>query len=159
MSPPRRIVFRRLESLHPHEEIKVNKADKLRHHMKRRRIVPKPILIDAKTGVILDGHHRFSVCKELGCERIPCVAIDYLQDDSIQVTPRRPGETITKEDVIRMGLSTKVFPAKTTKHLYEYPEMEKTFPLEGFKMHAPRHRARSPTQNRPSRPHPQSETA
>jgi|GEM_PF-468886 len=128
----RRIVFRDIRGLKAHEEIKLPKADRLRSFMKRHQILPKPILIDERTGVILDGHHRYSVCKELGCTRIPCVAIDYLVDASIHVTARHPGETVTKEDVLKMGLSGNVFPAKTSKHVYEYPEMERSFPLKAL---------------------------
>jgi L-serine kinase (ADP) len=125
----RRIAYLDIGQLKPHEEVKDNKAVHLARHMRRSRVLPKPILVDRLSGVILDGHHRFDACKELGCKRVACVLVDYLHDDSVTVESRKKGVVVTKRDVIARGLSGKPFPPKTTKHVHALEEMEKAVPL------------------------------
>lgn len=44
-----------------------------------------PIIVDSKTGVILDGHHRYQVSLYLGLTLVPAVLIDYLNDSRVSV--------------------------------------------------------------------------
>ncbi len=77
-----------------------------------------PLLVDIRTGAILDGHHRYAVGRELGLSRLPVVLVDYLHDDTITVNvwPGCGIESLTKEDVVNMSLSNEVFPPKTSRH-------------------------------------------
>lgn len=119
--------------LKPHEALKERAAGNFLRFARRTRVLrTRPILIDRKTGVILDGHHRYWICKRLGCSRVPCVAVNYLRDRSIRVVPRRKDTAVSKEAVLRMGLSGETFPPKTTKHLYTIPAMEVWVPLTKF---------------------------
>jgi L-serine kinase (ADP) len=118
-----------IASLKAHEQVKPKKAAQLARHMRRSRIMPKPILVDAETGVILDGHHRYWACREVGCRRVPCVAVDYVRDARITVAPRRPGVLVTKEEVIRRALEGHLYPPKSTKHEQTLPEMEEEYGL------------------------------
>jgi len=83
-----------------------------------------PLLIDEKTKTILNGHHRCWIAKKIGFKRIPCYCVDYLNDESIKVYPRRPDIPINKSVVINMALSEKVFPYKTTRHVYIKPKFD-----------------------------------
>lgn len=77
-----------------------------------------PLLVDIRTGAILDGHHRYAVGRQLGLSRLPAVLVDYLHDDSITVNvwPGCGIDHITKKDVVQMSLSDTVFPPKTSRH-------------------------------------------
>lgn len=77
-----------------------------------------PLLVDRKSGAILDGHHRYAVGCKLGLTRLPAVLVDYLEDESIGVEcwPGCGIDSITKKDVIEMSLSNEVFPPKTSRH-------------------------------------------
>lgn len=79
-----------------------------------------PLLVDSKSGAILDGHHRYAVGRVLGLSRLPAILVDYLNDDSISVDvwPECGVDCLTKEDVIEMSLSDEVFPPKTSKHAF-----------------------------------------
>ena len=119
------IVFRETHLLKPHEAVKAKKAAHFARFAARiRKLRMKPILVDSATNVILDGHHRWWMAKERGLQRVPCCLVDYLRDTSIQVLPRRKDIPVSKEEVIRMGLSDSTFPHKTTKHLFTIPAME-----------------------------------
>ena len=77
-----------------------------------------PLLVDTRSGAILDGHHRYAVGQMLGLSRLPVVLVDYLNDDSISVDvwPECGFDCLTKEEVIEMSLSDTVYPPKTSKH-------------------------------------------
>ena len=104
--------------LKTHEAIKPRNKDKLFEMTQRWKGYTKPLLVDKRTGVILDGHHRYHVGVELGLQRVPAVCVDYLTDDRITVTawPASGRETLTKGEVIAMGWSDEVFPPKTSRH-------------------------------------------
>ena len=78
-----------------------------------------PVLIDSRTKIILDGHHRVYAANRLGLKKVPCCVIDYIENTSIQVETRRRDIFINKAEVVKMALSPKVFPDKTTKHVYK----------------------------------------
>ena len=121
MNQPFEVELVPLEWLKTHEEIKAKKYEKLLSISKKWGAQRKPILVDKRTGVILDGHHRHAVAESLGLKRIAVIAINYLDDDSIHLEKRSTdiAVSISKEQVISMGLSEKNFPPKVTKHSLE----------------------------------------
>ena len=108
-----------VETLLPHEKIVEHRVDNLEKMTLRWRAYTKPLLVDRKTGTILDGHHRTSVAKRLELLCLPCVLVDYLEDDrvSLSVWPNSGIESIQKEEVIEAALSGNLFEPKTSRHL------------------------------------------
>jgi hypothetical protein len=109
--------------LKAHEEVHPKKVIELFEMTLRWGGYTKPLLLDRKTGTILDGHHRFEVGKKLKLKLIPAIVTDYFEDERITVTtwPNSEIKKIGKEDVIEMALSGKLYPPKTSKHsLSEY---------------------------------------
>ena len=104
--------------LKPHEQIKTRNRDKLLDMTIRWGGFTKPLLVDSKSGAILDGHHRHSIAIELELKRVPAILIDYLTDDSVSVDvwPASGLDGLTKEEVISMSLSGELFPPKTSRH-------------------------------------------
>jgi hypothetical protein len=82
-------------------------------------ILKRPIVVDRSTKIILDGHFRFNALKQLGCSKIPVFFVDY-DSPHILVEGWRDGETVTKEDVVRAGLTGKKLPPKTSKHMLSF---------------------------------------
>tara|TARA_B100000965_G_scaffold351183_1_gene325575 strand:+ start:34 stop:441 length:408 start_codon:yes stop_codon:yes gene_type:complete len=107
-----------LEILRPHEEILPKKVDQLEKMTHRWNAYTKPLLIDKSTGTILDGHHRFHVAMRLELSCVPCVFINYLEDDLIEldVWPNCGRDSITKEEVIEAALSGHLLSPKTSRH-------------------------------------------
>ena len=83
------------------------------------RAYTKPLLVDGATGTILDGHHRYEIARRLDLQCLPCVVVEYLDDDSITLLlwPNSDREGISKDDVIQAGLSGDLMPPKTSRHL------------------------------------------
>jgi ParB-like chromosome segregation protein Spo0J len=102
--------------LREHEQIEDERLRQIREEIRREGRLRHPILVDKRSGAILDGHHRFRAYRELGFATIPCVLVDY-QSDVISVRSRRPDITVSKAEVIRRALSGELFPPKTTQHI------------------------------------------
>ena len=118
--------------LKAHEEIKTKPRDKLLDMTQRWGGFTKPILVDALTGSLLDGHHRLSVAQELGLKLIPAICIDYLTSEiiTLELWPNANIESVNKTDVIEMCLSNELYPPKTTKHVVIYDLPPILVPLE-----------------------------
>ena len=107
-----------VDSLRPHELTIQKKVDQLEKMTHRWRAYVLPLVVDRNTGVILDGHHRHQVALRLGLESLPCVQVDYLEDDSVEldVWPNCGREYISKREVIQAGLLGDLFEPKTSRH-------------------------------------------
>ena len=119
-----------LSKLKEHEKIDKNHLAKIKHLIEKSCVFKEPIIVDKDNLVILDGHHRFNSCKQLGLTKIPCITVDYFNDPKIKVVARRKEYIINKKIVIDMGLSKKVFPAKTTKHYVLYRLKKLKIPIK-----------------------------
>ena len=108
-----------VETLLPHEKVEEHRVDNLEKMTLRRRAYTKPLLVDRKTGTILDGHHRTKVAVRMELQCLPCVLVDYLEDDGISVSvwPNSGRESIQKEEVIEAALSGNLFEPKTSRHM------------------------------------------
>ena len=108
-----------VETLLPHEKVEEHRVDNLEKMTLRWRAYTKPLLVDRKTGTILDGHHRTKVAVRMELQCLPCVLVDYLEDDGISVSvwPNSGRESIQKEEVIEPALSGNLFEPKTSRHM------------------------------------------
>ncbi len=108
-----------VETLLPHEKVEEHRVDNLEKMTLRWRAYTKPLLVDRKTGTILDGHHRTKVAVRMELQCLPCVLVDYLEDDGISVSvwPNSGRGAIQKEEVIEAALSGNLFEPKTSRHM------------------------------------------
>jgi len=95
----------------------------------------KPIIVDATTMVILDGHHKWVAARVLELDKVPVVSVNYLGNASIivDVWPDCGKDSITKQEVIEMGLSEGVFPPKTSRHSFAFEVPVIQIPLATLK--------------------------
>ena len=95
----------------------------------------KPIIVDRGSMVILDGHHKWTAAKSLGLARVPVIMVDYLVDEGVlvDVWPDCGKESITKTEVLEMGLSGDVFPPKTSRHTLPFKIPSIRIPLSELK--------------------------
>ena len=87
----------------------------------------KPIIVDRRSMVILDGHHKWTAAGRLGLARVPVIMVDYLDDEGVlvDVWPNCGRDSITKTEILSMGSSEDVFPPKTSRHTlpFEIPSI------------------------------------
>ena len=104
-----------IDTLRQHEQILDKNLTRVQHDMVQDGMVKDPIIVDQRTMVILDGHHRYNALKRMGYKYVPVYLVDY-SSDHIAVAAWREGEHVTKAEVMRAGLSGNLMPAKTSRH-------------------------------------------
>jgi hypothetical protein len=103
-------------ALFPHEQIEAERLAQLTEEIRRDGQLREPVLVDRGSLVILDGHHRVQALQTLGCQMIPAYLVDY-RSPAIQVWPRRPGISVTKDSVVGRGLTHFLYPPRTSRHV------------------------------------------
>ena len=104
--------------LRPHERTDSKNLRKIHSEVSKAGAV-YPLLVDRKTLVVLDGHHRLAILKRLGIEKAPVILVDYFGKD-VSVGSWKKGKVVTKEEVISRGLSGKLFSPKTSRHTHKF---------------------------------------
>jgi ParB-like chromosome segregation protein Spo0J len=106
----------------PHEEVDAERVERLADEIRNAGTFYPPVLVDRATRVILDGHHRWHASSRLGLALLPCYTVSYFDDPTIRVMSRRPEIDVTKHSVIDTALAGRIYPHKTTRHMYDLPE-------------------------------------
>lgn len=125
------VTFIETGKLIAHEEINSIRLEEVRQDVMTRGILELPLLVDRASLIILDGHHRFRVLQELGKKTVPVLLIDYLSSE-IQMFPRRKELPVTKQDVLTVRTTRKLFPEKTTRHVLKFEQQKANVPLHSF---------------------------
>lgn len=118
-----------IENLKPIEDFIKERANQLFETISRSEYWIKPIVIENKHSLILDGHHRFDVAKRMGLKLIPVIIVDY-QD--IEIWSLRPEEKVSHEEVISRALGNNIYPNKTVKHKFPYSIPECKIPIKNL---------------------------
>ncbi len=133
-----RVVLIEITRLRAHELVERDRVEKLKEDLRKSGMLVRPILVDERNLIIIDGHHRVQALRELGCKLVPALLIDYESSD-ICVVPWRDCDRVTKEEVVKAGLTGRLLPPKTSKHVVfcegcerhvEFLEGEHPIPLE-----------------------------
>ena len=105
-----------VEKIKSHEEYILDRHEKLYNYITSNDNVFNipAIIVCSNTFIIIDGHHRFSVMKKFGISNIPCLLINYFNDNIIV---NFNNEKITKNDVIQAGITSEHLPPKSTRHM------------------------------------------
>ena len=119
------------DALKGHEEVIPTNLDKRISKLLDKGFY-KPIVVDKSTMVILDGHHKWTAAGILGLDMVPVVMVDYLDDVTVEVGvwPDCGRDSISKNDVLRMGKSEDVYPPKTSRHSFPFRIPAIQIPLE-----------------------------
>jgi len=81
-----KISYAELQSLRPHEEVIEERARHVRASIARSGVLRRPLLVDEKTGVIIDGTHRHAALRSMGVPTAPVIYLDYLSEDEVKVS-------------------------------------------------------------------------
>lgn len=105
-----------LSWLKAHEAYVEDRVQELTRRFAQTGRVDYAVVADARTGTVIDGHHRLETLRRLKAELVPAVLVDYL-DAAITVRCWREGEPApTKEEVVARAAKGRLYPPKTTRH-------------------------------------------
>ena len=102
-----------INKLLAHEQVSQQRLKEVMSLITEKGEIVNPIIVDRKTRVILDGHHRAAGLTKLGYKLVPVMAVDYFSD-KVKVFLRR--EELIKKIVISRALKKRLLPDKTTRH-------------------------------------------
>lgn len=93
-------------------------------------VMKRPIIIDAKYNIVLDGSHRYAFLLKHGFKYAPVVVVNY-EDDSIFVGNhlkhrylRDEKFLISKSEVVSRALNENLFNARTTRHFFPFRKID-----------------------------------
>lgn len=104
-----------MSELKGHERTEEARLNALKAEIESDGVLIRPIVVDEKTNVVLDGHHRIEALSLLGCSKIPVCYVNY-DSRRIGVLSRTKGLEMTKFKVVKAALRDEPFPPKTTWH-------------------------------------------
>jgi len=108
------------------------------------KIIQTPIIADEKTGIVLDGSHRYVFFLQNGYIEVPVQFVNYNNENirvgSMLIHRHLVDEqnSISKNEVVKRGLSGDLFPPRTTRHFFPFRKNEFiNIPLENLKKGKP----------------------
>ena len=122
----------RLRTLKCHEMLSDRHLFELRRRIASDGVIKRPIVVDANTRIILDGHHRYGSLRDLDLDLMPVIFVDYSSSD-IRVDSWR-GVSVRKADVLRAGTSGRLMPPKTSRHIVPFDVERVDLPLPQLRL-------------------------
>ncbi|MER9339034.1 hypothetical protein NKJ06_34960 [Mesorhizobium sp. M0293] len=104
-----------VSQLRPSEKINIERARTLAKMIAEKGRWTRPIFVEYRHSVIMDGHHRLFCAGELGLLSAPCVLLSY-DDPNLHVTYWSKPGPVDVESIIQAGLSGDLMGFKTTNH-------------------------------------------
>lgn len=74
-----------IDKLKEHEQTDPLRLEEIKAMLIKDNFQRDPIIVDKKTLVVVDGHHRLNALKQLGHKKVAVYYINYLEDENIIV--------------------------------------------------------------------------
>lgn len=91
----------------------------LKKKILREGVWDKPVALDDKHGLVMDGQHRMEVALALGLKKIPAVKYRYRDVEIWSLRPKK--YQFDWKQVVARALSGDIYPYKTVKHRFPVP--------------------------------------
>lgn len=105
-----------IQSLRPHESIIENRVEEIANIILQEGIWKHPIILDSKTKIIMDGHHRYHAARKLGFSFVPCWLLSY-GEACINISSWETGELFDFNRIVEVVNKGTLYPPKTTRHV------------------------------------------
>lgn len=119
-----RVVLFPVSALKPHEHHFIERLCTVREHVIVDNHWTKPIVVDAQTGIVADGHHRRQLALADGYKYIPAVLINYNDSDDVVIKKGHGAEAteelIDPQEIIDTVLIGELMPKKYTRHQFSF---------------------------------------
>lgn len=107
-----------IDSIIPHEEFNQEAVDGLCEEIKCSEAFTHPVLVDKKTGLLIDGHHRYNAMRNLGAKTIPAYLVNYSCPNLVAFKEAPGNRIISKKEILSMAKQNKLYPKKYTFHAF-----------------------------------------
>lgn len=92
---------REVKSLLSHEQVISSNLKHLKEAMLNMGHLVDPLIVDDKTGLVLDGNHRLKVLEIIECQHAACQIVDYMSEE-ITVGTWYPSIMLSAEEVLKL---------------------------------------------------------
>ncbi len=123
----------KMTSLKPLELVLPSHLNNIKEMIERDEVVKKPLIVDKKDMIILDGSHRYAYLYTEGYEYAPVVLVDY-DDEAIFVGKhlkhrflKDENFTISKVEVRQRAIHENLYTPRTTRHFF--PFRKESYPI------------------------------
>lgn len=123
-----------LSKIKPLEKVLPNHLANIEKMILRDGIMYKPLIVDKKFNIVLDGSHRYAFLLKFGYKKAPVIKVDY-DDETIFVGNNLKHRylidknlKLSKSRVIDAALNEKLLDARTTRHFFPFRKVN--FPVE-----------------------------
>lgn len=123
-----------LSKIKPLEKVLPNHLANIEKMILRDGIMLKPLIIDKKFNIVLDGSHRYAFLLKFGFKKAPVIKVNY-DDETIFVGNNLKHRylidknlKLNKSKVIEAALNEKLLDARTTRHFFPFRKVN--FPVE-----------------------------
>ena len=104
-----------LDKIKSHEEYIPERKNKLLEYLNGNDYFVLPsMIVDVDTFVILDGHHRLNILKDIGKTEEYVLLVNYKSNAIIA----HETDSITKNEIINAGVTGKLLAPKSSKHIF-----------------------------------------
>jgi len=110
-----------IDKLLPHEEINANNLKLLKKKIGDSQRITSALIIDRKSCLIIDGHHRYNLAKDFGFTLFPAFLIDYFDENLKVLENDISGAKMDKKLILEQALKGVLLPSKSTFHGYIDP--------------------------------------
>lgn len=112
------IEFISTETILPNEEHSATHAAELASAMKSSGLWRVPIILERESLAVMDGHHRLAAARSLGVAKVPVLRLEYRH---VKVVASREGFTVSPEEIVARARDGRLYPEKTTRHVFPSP--------------------------------------
>jgi nicotinamide mononucleotide adenylyltransferase len=114
------------EKIKPIEKVMRSHLEYLRESIVGSQQVLEPLIVDIKSGALLDGSHRYALMRQLGCRLMPVRWVNY-ESETIFVGSLLyhrflvdEKKTLNKDVIRNVALSGDLFEPRTTRHFFPF---------------------------------------
>ncbi len=115
-----------IDQLRPLEQVLPTHLSNIADMVEKDGFIKKPLIVDRKYNIVLDGSHRYAYLLQEGYLEAPVLYVNY-EDETIFVGNHLKHRflkdktlTISKAEVIDRALNEKLYPPRTTRHFFPF---------------------------------------
>lgn len=91
-----------IDRLKEHEQTDPLRLEEIQAMLIKDNFQRDPIIVDKKTFVVVDGHHRLNALKQLGYKKVAVYYVNYLEDENIIVRTWYPIILGSKQKLMKL---------------------------------------------------------